>query len=323
MAGSFDAKVEALRRLRDKRRAREAASEEPSAQSLDHQAEAAAEGTCSVDAVTRGDMNSAGAAATSASPFAALGGASADEARPDPAGQGGEGEMDALFCTGHCYERGLHGCAQDNTMAAHFYRIAAEGGHATAQWRLGELCEFGRGVPQNDEEAASWYRRAAETGHKHAQSGLALLLEEGRGVAQDNPEALRLHLEAAAAGHALSQYCAGRCLAEGRGAPQDLAEAHRWLECSAAAGFQPAMAALAVGTDVDAEPPDVGEGAGTREDDSSMLGLAQRLARQLQDLDDADAELLLDELLADAPVLLGNEASFELPPFDTDVDEEE
>jgi len=250
--------------------------------------------------------------------------------RPDPAAQGGVGEMDALFCSGHCCERGLHGCDKDLERAAAFYRIAAEADHSNAQWRLAELLEFGRGVEQNEEEALKWYRRAAEAGHCQAQAGLGCCLEK-RGGDENQVEALRWHLEAAQSGHALAQYCAACCLLEGRGCPQpDLEEGDLWLRKSADGGFPPAVHALSAasacatsrrpGTEADASLASEGAeekrtttvaarqdnmeddavGRGSQEADSSMISLAKRIASQLADLPDGEAAFVLERLMAEA-----------------------
>lgn len=324
-SAEFDQKVEALRRLREKRLAR---------------ANAAAAGEVSVDASTGGFKEEKPAASAPVQPAApARAEQLLDEAadadvscegcvrqtrqqqqqqRPDPACPGGAGEADALFCAGHMHERGIHDCPQDLSVAAEMYLCAAEAGHVVAQWRLGELLEAGRGVERNVLEAAGWYRKSAEAGNMHAQSALALLLEEGTGgVTVDDEEAARWHLAAAEQGHALSQYCLARCLVEGRGLPKDRAEAMRWLQKSADAGFKPACedlstyqysaatstaAAKAAGTQRDTEAADRDlQGAFAEEDGTA--GLLQRIASLLQGLDPSDPEAaaMLDELMSAMP----------------------
>ena len=49
----------------------------------------------------------------------------------------------------------------------------AEQGYARAQFNLGVMYDFGEGVPENDAEAVKWYRLAAEQGHADAQYNLA------------------------------------------------------------------------------------------------------------------------------------------------------
>ena len=73
--------------------------------------------------------------------------------------------------------------------SAQWYRLAAEQGHVKAQAALGDIFEFGRGVPHDYAEAAKWYRLAAEQGHAIAQSRLGHMYFGGHGVHQDNVEA--------------------------------------------------------------------------------------------------------------------------------------
>ena len=53
-------------------------------------------------------------------------------------------------------------------MAVNWYRLAADR-DATAQFNLGDMYEFGQGVPQDYEEAVNWYRLAADQGNATAQ----------------------------------------------------------------------------------------------------------------------------------------------------------
>ena len=48
-------------------------------------------------------------------------------------------------------------------------RVRAEAGDAEAQFLLGFSYDIGRGVPQDDAEAVRWYRLAADQGHAGAQ----------------------------------------------------------------------------------------------------------------------------------------------------------
>jgi TPR repeat protein len=59
----------------------------------------------------------------------------------------------------------------------------------------------GRGGPQNEVEARRLFSLAAEQGHAGAQYCLSLMHAEGRGGPQDEVEARRLFSLAAAQGH--------------------------------------------------------------------------------------------------------------------------
>src|SRR5436305_327733 len=61
----------------------------------------------------------------------------------------------------------------------------AEKGMAPAQFNLGDMYLFGKGVPQDDKEALRWYRLAAEQGHPRAQFNLGSRYATGDGVRQD------------------------------------------------------------------------------------------------------------------------------------------
>lgn len=68
-------------------------------------------------------------------------------------------------------------------------RLAAERGHANAQYEMGRRYEDGQGVPSNFVEALKWYRLAAEQGHVTAQYKLGLMYGQGRGVPPNVVEA--------------------------------------------------------------------------------------------------------------------------------------
>ena len=59
--------------------------------------------------------------------------------------------------------------SEDDAEAVRWYRLAAEQGHASAQFNLGLMYARGLGVSEDDAEAVRWYRLAAEQGHASAQ----------------------------------------------------------------------------------------------------------------------------------------------------------
>ena len=58
-------------------------------------------------------------------------------------------------------------------------------GDPEAAYRLGQVYVRGAGRKEDLIEAAHWFRKAAEAGHAPAQLGLATLYGKGKGVAQD------------------------------------------------------------------------------------------------------------------------------------------
>ncbi|KAA2211463.1 sel1 repeat family protein [Pseudoroseomonas oryzae] len=79
--------------------------------------------------------------------------------------------------------------------AARLYRLAADQGHAAAQYNLARFYVNGRGgLPKDEREAARLYRLAADQGYAWAQYNLAAFYETGRGgLAKDEREAARLY----------------------------------------------------------------------------------------------------------------------------------
>lgn len=86
---------------------------------------------------------------------------------------------------------------EDYAEAARWYRLAAEQGHAGAQFSLGLIYAQGQGVTEDDTEAARWFRRAAEEGHAGAMYLLGSAYLIGRGVDRDFREAVRWYRLAA------------------------------------------------------------------------------------------------------------------------------
>ncbi len=192
-----------------------------------------------------------------------------------------EGEADAQFELGEAHEYGWIDGASDS-LAAHYYRLAAEQDHTEAQKSLGDCYLNGTGVPEEDTEAAIWYRRAAQAGHamaqyeiaymyqtgqgalqknagtaanyyrKSADQGnylskhyLAELYEHGSGVAQDLARAVELYREVAEADRSFGQYDLGRMLEHGLGTVRDIVEALKWYNLAAEDGDSDAQYALA------------------------------------------------------------------------------
>lgn len=83
-----------------------------------------------------------------------------------------EGNAEAQYKLGGCYELGLQGVRKQYQNAFYWYKRAAEQGHTNAQYRLGFCYEYGIGVANNFDYAVSWYRKAARNGSKAAEARL-------------------------------------------------------------------------------------------------------------------------------------------------------
>jgi TPR repeat protein len=121
----------------------------------------------------------------------------------------------------------------DYAAAKRLLRLLAEQGDAIAQFNLGGMYYFGRGVPQDYAEALAWYRKGAEQGDADSQSRLGAMYHQGQGVPQDYGKALVWFRKAAEQGQAVAQSSLGELYAEGRGVPRDYALAHMWFNLAA------------------------------------------------------------------------------------------
>ena len=69
---------------------------------------------------------------------------------------------------------------------ARWFRLAADQGHAIAQYELGVMCATSRGVSQSDTEAVRWWHLSADQGNARAQVNLGVAYNNGLGVQQNN-----------------------------------------------------------------------------------------------------------------------------------------
>ena len=86
-----------------------------------------------------------------------------------------------------------------------FFRIAADKGHSSAQFELGQMFAQGLGVTQQFEEAAHWYLLAAAQGHRQAQFHLGFLYSHGQGVEQSYVKAYQWYCISERCGYALAK----------------------------------------------------------------------------------------------------------------------
>ena len=110
-----------------------------------------------------------------------------------------------------------------------------------AQFRLGFLYAYGRGVDRDDLQAADWYGRAAAQGNRAAQAALDEMRAEGRLPTPGGSRDALLLRSAADRGGATAQYQLGVRYATGEGVPQDAQQAVYWYRLAAEQGVAPAQ----------------------------------------------------------------------------------
>ena len=127
---------------------------------------------------------------------------------------------------------------EDYRTAHRLWLPLAEQGHASAQFNLGLMYEYGQGVPQDYKEALKWYRLSAEQGIADAQFNLGVMYEDGLGVPQDDQEAVRWFRLSAEQGNASAQNMLGLMYSKGQGVLQDYSLAHMWWNICFASGIK-------------------------------------------------------------------------------------
>jgi len=134
----------------------------------------------------------------------------------------------------------------DFATALREFRPAAERGDAEAQYRLGVMYEFGRGVAVDKAQAMTLLRKSAAQGNDSAQQELGVIYATGDGVAQDNSQAVAWFRKAANQGDPTAQYNLGLMIAQGSGVPRNDVVAIAWFRKSAAQGYPGAQFKLGV-----------------------------------------------------------------------------
>jgi hypothetical protein len=108
-----------------------------------------------------------------------------------------------------------------------------------AQVKLGEMYSEGHGVPKNYSLAAQWFRKAADQGNAEAQASLGQLYVDGHGVPQDPAAAASWFRKAADQGSPRAQYDLGQIYKTGHKVPLDYGQAYFWLDLAAASSSGP------------------------------------------------------------------------------------
>lgn len=116
---------------------------------------------------------------------------------------------------------------------------AASKGSTLAMMNLGELFEYGQGVPQSEVEAMEWYRKAAEAGNAFAMSVVGDKYLNGRGVTESDKDAAEWYQKAANKGMPPAMVNYGYLCEYGLGVTQNYAEAAAWYHKAVDTGVAP------------------------------------------------------------------------------------
>jgi len=122
---------------------------------------------------------------------------------------------------------------RDTAEAVSWFRKAAAQGVASAEFQMGQLYDFGFGVPQDDRLALDWYRKAAGHGSAAAERSVGDFYSKGRAVTTDPVEAARWYRRAADGDDLRAQYQLGQMYFDGTGLTRDYEAAYMWFTLAA------------------------------------------------------------------------------------------
>lgn len=124
----------------------------------------------------------------------------------------------------------------DYSLAKKLYEESAKLGFAAAEYEIGELYYYGRGVKQDYEKSIEWYRRAAHKNDASALNDIGAAYESGKGLKIDRKEAVSWFFRASEIGSSRADYSLGFRYKDGDFLPQDYSKAFYYFERSAEAG---------------------------------------------------------------------------------------
>ena len=106
----------------------------------------------------------------------------------------------------------------------------AESGNAEAQFRVGNIYSFARGLEQNDLIAQSWWEKAAYKEHVKAMHNLAVVYDQGKTLPKNVARARTYYLKAVELCKVSSQYGLGSLILRQPKDERDNVDGHKWLE---------------------------------------------------------------------------------------------
>jgi hypothetical protein len=121
--------------------------------------------------------------------------------------------------------------------------LAADNGHAEAQYILGLIYDEGTLVSEDRDQALRWYRLSAQKGFPNAQINVGHCFHEGLGVERDESMAAWWVSQAAEQGDAGAQFHLGSRYVHGVGVGKIDFDAFFWLDLAAKGGNEEAIAA--------------------------------------------------------------------------------
>lgn len=153
------------------------------------------------------------------------------------------GDSKSQVIIGEIYEFGA-GVPADSLIAAQWYQLAAKRSDPQAQFYLGIMYETGVALKQSPFEALKWLFKSGEQGHEKAQILLAVLYLKDKDLRQEFTRRIKAYRQQAEKGDAGAQYTLGWIYMEGAGLPVNPREALKWYSKAVEKGHAKAQLAL-------------------------------------------------------------------------------
>lgn len=150
-------------------------------------------------------------------------------------GQAQKGDTEAQYKLGKMYYYGK-GVGVNKYKALQWFSKASEEGDVNSQYFFAYMLETGQGGEKNILEAIKWYERAAQSGHIDAQFNLGFLFMNQKTKSTDSL-AVKWFSEAIASDHAEAQYHLGILYGKGRGVKKNIEKAFELCKLSAENGY--------------------------------------------------------------------------------------
>lgn len=141
-------------------------------------------------------------------------------------------EVEEWFRNGEMYRLGTALSEPDHETAIYWYTMAAERGHAEAQYYLGEYYYYGISVPKDLDKAIYWFKKADCQGHADTPNYIGMCYSS-RG---DYASAMPWFKKGAERGESKSQFMLGVGYYYGEGVRKDEREAAFWFQKAAEQG---------------------------------------------------------------------------------------
>lgn len=156
-----------------------------------------------------------------------------------PLARQGDGYAQAII--GYLYDFGVGGLPQDYVQAATWYQLAAQQNVALAFNNLGELYQYGLGVPQSDQKAFELFQKSSAQGNRKGQYLTGTFYELGKATQRNYNKAVELYQKSANQGYPQAQNALGYMYENGYGVKRDVQQALNWYRKAADQGHAPAQ----------------------------------------------------------------------------------